>query len=297
VGRRAARRALAVSAALVADAALGEPPVHPHPVAAFGAVMERVEGRCYADRRSSGVAHCLAGVALGAAAGELAGSTALAAYVAVAGRALSDEALALEALLEAGDLDAARRRLPALVGRDPAALEAGEIARAVVESVAENTVDAVVAPALWAVVGGAPGALAYRAVNTLDAMVGHRSPRYARYGWASARLDDVANWAPARLTVGLVAAVRPWRGPRIWRAVRDGAAAHPSPNAGYAEAAWAGALGVQLGGTNSYGGAVEHRPLLGDGRRPDAGDIAAAVALSRDVTAALAALLAVAACR
>ncbi|HVM65154.1 MAG TPA: cobalamin biosynthesis protein, partial [Acidimicrobiales bacterium] len=114
-----------------------------------------------------------------------------------------------------------------------------------------------------------------------------------RYGWASARLDDVANLVPARVAVALVAAVRPSRAAAVWRAVRAGAAAHPSPNAGYAEAAWAGALGLQLGGTNAYAGVIDARPLLGDGRRPDATDIGPAVLLSRHVTAVLAASLVV----
>ena len=193
--------------------------------------------------------------------------------------------------LAAGDLAAARRRLPALVGRDPTALDGPEIARAVVESLADNTVDAVVAPCLWAVAAGAPGALAYRAVNTLDAMVGHRSERYRNFGWASARLDDLAGWVPARLTAALVAAVRPGRARAVWRTVRADAPSHPSPNAGVAEAAWAAALGVRLGGTNRYGGRVEVRPRLGAGPPPSAADIARAAALSRDVTVALGVLL------
>jgi len=167
------------------------------------------------------------------------------------------------------------------------------VARAVVESVAENTVDAVIAPALWAAIGGAPAVLGYRAVNTLDAMVGHRSPRYARFGWAAARLDDLAAWMPARLTAALVAAVRPGTCRRVARAVHRQAPLHPSPNAGVAEAAFAAALGVTLGGTNVYGGEVDERPLLGDGPEACAVDIERAVSLSRDVTAAFAAALAV----
>jgi adenosylcobinamide-phosphate synthase len=209
----------------------------------------------------------------------------------VAGRALAGAALDIEAALERVDLTAARAQLPALVGRDPSLLDESEIARAVVESVAENTVDAVVAPALWAAAGGAPGVFAYRAVNTLDAMVGHRSARYEEFGWASARLDDVAGLIPARVTAGLVAAVRPRAAPRVARAVRHDAPAHPSPNAGIAEAAFAAALDVRLGGTNRYGDRVEHRPRLGDGRAPQPADIRAAVRLSRDVTGALVALL------
>ena len=137
-------------------------------------------------------------------------STALATSSAVAGRALAgSRGRGGRGRSSDGDLERARALLPSLVGRDPSGLGAGEIARAVVESVAENTVDAVVAPAFWGAVAGAPGALGYRAVNTLDSMVGHRSPRYANYGWASARLDDALAWVPARLTAALVAVVRP----------------------------------------------------------------------------------------
>ncbi len=164
------------------------------------------------------------------------------------------------------------------------------------ESVAENTVDAVVAPAFWGALAGAPGALGYRSVNTLDSMVGHRSPRYANYGWASARLDDVVAWVPARLTAALVAVVRPRAATAVWTAVRRQAAAHPSPNAGVAEAAFAAALGVRLGGVSRYGDRVEQRPPLGSGRTPGVGDIGAAVRLSGDVTAALAGGLALIGC-
>jgi adenosylcobinamide-phosphate synthase len=134
---------------------------------------------------------------------------------------------------------------------------------------------------------------AYRAVNTLDAMVGHRSERYEQFGWASARLDDLAGMIPARVSAGLVAIVRPHAAARVARAVRQDAPAHPSPNAGVAEAAFAAALGVRLGGTNRYGVRVEDRPRLGDGRPPQPADIRAAVRLSRDVTGALVALLVV----
>ena len=179
-------------------------------------------------------------------------------------------------------------------GPRPAGMDENEMARAVVESVAENTVDAVVAPAFWAAVGGAPGALGYRAVNTMDAMVGHRSPRYQAYGWASARLDDAAGYLPARLTAALVAGVRPGRAADIWRAVRSQAPAHPSPNAGVAEAAFAAALGLRLGGCNRYGERVEHRPWLGQGRPATRSDIQPAVRLSDDVNWLLTTVLAAA---
>jgi adenosylcobinamide-phosphate synthase len=298
-GRRSPRggRALAVAAGIAADHLLGEPPDRLHPVAAFGRVMRAVERRTYGDSVGPGIRHAAAGVAIGAGAGEALGATLVATsvstYLAVAGRSLRDAAAAVADPLETGDLETARRRLPALVGRDPAGLDAKEVARAVVESLAENTVDAVVAPALWALAGGAAGGLVYRAVNTLDAMVGHHSTRYEHYGWASARLDDVANWVPARVTAVLVAAVRPRRATAVWSTVRAHAGAHPSPNAGVAEAAFAAALGLRLGGTNRYGDRVELRPHLGDGRPPEAPDIAAAIRLSRDVVAALAGGLAV----
>jgi adenosylcobinamide-phosphate synthase len=285
------RRLTAVAAGVMADRLLGEPPVAAHPVAGFGAVMRRVEKRVYRDERQAGVTHAAVGVGLALATGAALGSPAVAAYVAVAGRALGSAALDVGDALERTDLAGARMQLPALVGREPWELDESEIARAVVESVAENTVDAVVAPALWAAAAGAPGVFVYRAVNTLDAMVGHRSPRYSRFGWASARLDDAAGLVPARVTAALVAAVRPRAATRVARAVRRDAPAHPSPNAGIAEAAFAAALGLRLGGTNRYGGRVEHRPALGNGRTPQPSDIQAAVRLSRDVTGALVALL------
>jgi adenosylcobinamide-phosphate synthase len=215
----------------------------------------------------------------------------VATWVVVAGRALGDEAQRIGACLAVDDLEGARRRLPALVGRDPEALDGKGIARAVVESVAENTVDAVVAPACWAAVGGAAGAGFYRAVNTLDAMVGHRNERYRHFGWAAARLDDAANWIPARLTALLVAAVRPAHAREILDCIVH-PPPHPSPNAGVAEAAFAAALGVRLGGDTVYAGHVDPRPAFGTGHSPEPADIDAAVRLSRNVTLALAALLA-----
>jgi len=225
--------------------------------------------------------------------------------------------------LAADDLRAARQALPSLCGRDPANLDAGEMARAVIESVAENTSDAVVAPLLWGAVAGWPGLLAYRAINTLDAMVGYRSPRYLRFGWASARLDDVANWIPARVTAALTIACAPlvpvpvpvgpeWpvvpppaasaqsptaegrfgngRSAAALRAVTRYGNCHPSPNAGRCEAAFAGALGLRLGGTNVYGGIAEARPGLGEGRAPEPDDIRRAIRLSQVVTISATAL-------
>jgi adenosylcobinamide-phosphate synthase len=286
---------LGVTLGLLADRFLGEPPVpgHLHPVALFGAAMTRAETTLYRDTRPAGLAYATTGIAAGVAVGRLVPSS-VATWVAVSGRMLGATALDIGAHLERNDLDAARRALPTLVGRDPAGLDEGEITRAVVESVAENTVDAVVAPVLWAAVAGGAGALGYRAVDTLDSMVGYRSPRYERFGWAAARADDVAAWVPALVTVALVAAVRPRRARHVLSAVCRQAPAHPSPNAGVAEAAFAAALGVRLGGANRYGDRVEIRPTLGAGPRPGVEDIRRAVRLSADVGLALAAGLAAA---
>ena len=285
-------RALAAAAGIVADRALGEPPARAHPVAGFGRLLRAVERGLYRDARAPGALHAAIGTGVGAGAGLVVGSTTAATYLAVAGRSLGQAATRVAGALAAGDLEGARRLLPVLVGRDPAVLDEKEVARAVVESVAENTVDAVVGPALWGALAGGAGALGYRAVNTLDAMVGHRSARYRRYGWASARLDDLAGWVPARVTAVLVAAVRPGAAAAVRHAVRNQAPAHPSPNAGVAEAAFAAALGLRLGGENRYGDRVELRPPLGTGRTPEADDIARAVDLSRDVSLALAGALA-----
>lgn len=284
-------RPVAVAVGLAADRAFGEPSRIPHPLAAFGTAMGHVERHLYGQTRPRGAVYAAAGVAVGAAAGQLGRSTALATYVAVAGRMLGDAAMAIGGALDGGDLGAARDLLPTLVGRDPTTLDEKEICRAVVESVAENTVDAVIAPMLWAALLGAPGALGYRAANTMDAMVGHRSDRYLQFGWAAARLDDVANWVPARVTALLVAGARPRRAPAVVRIVRRDAAAHPSPNAGVTEAAFAAALGLRLGGENRYDHRIELRPSLGDGRPADRGDITRAVRLSRDTSALLAAAL------
>jgi adenosylcobinamide-phosphate synthase len=203
----------------------------------------------------------------------------------VGGASLCAEAQAIGTALESGDVAVARRRLPHLCGRDPQALDADGIARAVVESVAENTSDAVVGALVWGALGGVPGLAGFRAVNTLDAMVGHRSPRYTRFGWAAARLDDLAGWPGARLTALLATLSGPDAKGAI-RAWRSDAYRHPSPNAGPVEAAFAGALGIRLGGTLSYGGRTEHRPVLNSaGRAVRSGDIERAVRLSRRVGA------------
>jgi adenosylcobinamide-phosphate synthase len=285
-------RLMGAAAGLALDRLVGEPPARLHPVAGFGRAMTTVESAFYADARPSGVAYAATGVALGAGAGIVVGSTAAVVGLAAAGRMLRAQAEDVRAHLDADDLDGARAALPTLVGRDPGELDASAVAAAVVESVAENTVDAVVAPALWGALAGAVGAGAYRAINTMDAMIGHRSPRYARFGWGSARLDDVAAYVPARVTALLVCAARPRRWREVARAVLSDAPAHPSPNAGVAEAAFAAALGVELGGPVRYGNRHEDRPRLGGGPRPVAHDIGRAVRLADHVEVLLAAILA-----
>jgi adenosylcobinamide-phosphate synthase len=283
----------AVAFGLLADRALGEPPTRVHPVAAFGRVMDTVEERLYLDDRRAGVAYVTTGALLGTVAGRAIRSTAAAVAGASAGRMLRAEAGRVGDALTRGDLEGARRLLPSLVGRDPSVLDESGIAAATIESVAENMVDAVVAPVVWALAAGAPGATTYRAVNTMDAMVGHRSVRYERFGWAAARLDDIAGFIPARVTALLVCLAAPGRAAAVLRAVRDDAPAHPSPNAGVAEAAFAGALGLELGGVVRYGSRVEERPRLGEGPRPCAGDIRRAVSLADRVELLVVALLGV----
>jgi adenosylcobinamide-phosphate synthase len=284
--------ALAAAAALVADRLVPHPSPVPHPVALFGAAMGRVEERVYADETRAGAVYALVGTAAAAAVGRATRSTALATWVSLGGRQLHETATTIAGHLDRGDLDGARQVLPSLVGRDPEALDEAGIARAVIESVAENTVDAIVAPAFWATIGGGAGVFAHRAIDTMDSMVGHPQGRYAHFGTASARLDDVAAWVPARLTAGLVTLARPHRARQVLRTIRRDARAHPSPNAGVAEAAFAGALGVELGGETVYADRTESRPVLGTGASPGPDDIERAVALSQEVATALAAVLA-----
>jgi len=288
-------RGTAVAAALFADALLGEPPEAAHPVVFLGRAISVFEGRVLAlkgERRRR-----LTGLLLAAALSAL--SFALARLTlrltppklrwplevgllstALSMRGLARSALAVERELEAGDLEAARARVGELVGRDTEHLTPGEVARAAVESVAENTSDGVVAPMLYGLFLGAPGALAYKVVNTLDSMVGHPQPPYGDLGWASARLDDLANLLPARLTALSVAAVS-GRGLSTLATVRRYGPLTRSPNAGRVEAAFAGALGLELGGANSYGGVLRRGPVLGSGRPPEPADIRPTVSLMR----------------
>lgn len=252
-----------------------------HPVARFGSTMTQVEQRLWQDDRRAGLLYAAVGVGIAASTGRAARSTAAATAICAAGGQLRATASEIAQLLERDDLHGARLALPALVGRDPSALDMSGIAAAAIESVAENTVDAVFGPALWAVSAGAPGAAVHRALNTMDAMVGRRNVRYENFGWAAARADDVANLVPARLFALAVVAAHPDRSREVFDAVRRDAAAHPSPNAGVAEAAMAGTLGIELGGPLRYGDVVEDRPTLGIGRRPDAKDLRRAIDVAR----------------
>jgi len=291
----------------LADRVAGDPN-RGHPVAGFGAAASWLEARWYADRRAAGVVHsgALVGaaVALGAVFERLISNrswstvvtTAAATWAVLGGRSLSREAATVAGQLADGSLLAARDQVRHLVGRDTAELSTEEVARAAVESVAENASDAIVAPLLWGAVAGLPGLIGYRAVNTLDAMIGHRTPRYLEFGWAAARLDDLANWAPARLAALAAAVWAPLIGGTAGKAIdvaRRDAGRHPSPNAGVVEAAFAGALDVQLGGRNAYHGTVEDRGVLGNGRPVTVADIdradrlAAAVSLTALVVAVL----------
>jgi adenosylcobinamide-phosphate synthase len=277
-----------------ADLVFGDPRRW-HPVAGFGRAAAALERRLWADSRVLGAAHVAVCVGATLGAGLLAQRlarrhpvaetilTAAATWTVLGGRSLRREGRVMHGLLTNGDLAAARRRLSHLAGRDPDGLGPGQLARATVESLAENTSDAVVAPLWWAALAGVPGLVGYRAVNTLDAMIGHRSPRYERFGWAAARLDDAANLIPARLSGALAAAAAPFVGGsprRALRAWRRDAGRHPSPNAGPVEASFAGALGITLGGVNRYGDRVENRGTLGDGPAPAVRDIPRAVRLS-----------------
>lgn len=192
-------------------------------------------------------------------------------FTSFAARDLHAHASRIAKALDRGDLPAAREKLSMIVGRDTDSLDERQVVRAALESVGESTLDGVVAPLFFAAIGGAPAAIAYKAANTLDSLVGHKTERYLRFGWASARLDDALNWIPARLATLIYPAAALLVGlpPKsTWSIARRDGAKSPSPNAGISEAALAGALGVQLGGTNTYEGVPEDRPFLGDPGRP-----------------------------
>ncbi|MBH0203631.1 MAG: cobalamin biosynthesis protein CobD [Nitrospira sp.] len=284
------------------DAIGGDPRWLPHPVRMIGRCIAwldhrvrrvcrsgmslRVAGICLAGGLPIAV-YCLGAVVIdevGRLAGWLGAALSIGlASTTLAARDLWDHVGAVDRPLDVGDLPAARRAVALIVGRDTTELSESEVARATVETVAESAADGVIAPLVYLAIGGAPLALAYKAVNTLDSMIGHRDEQYTDFGWASAKLDDLMNWIPARIAAILLIAgsgVTTGQLERLrngWRVFcRDGSK-HPSPNSGRPEAAMAGILGVRLGGTNFYDGIAQDHPVLGqEGRGVEPQDIMAA---------------------
>jgi adenosylcobinamide-phosphate synthase len=282
----------AIALGWLTDRILGDPKRY-HPVAGFGRIAGALEARTWRPRRSAGIVHVLLLVLPLARVPRSPASLAVVVWSALGGRSLRRAASDLAAAVSRGELEHARILAPTLVGRDASRLDGAELSRATVESVAENTSDAVVAPLVWAAIAGAPAVAAYRAVNTLDAMIGHKHERYREFGWFAARLDDAANWLPARITALLAIAAAPLVGgapSAAWRAAWHDGRLHPSPNAGRVEGAFAGALGIRLGGLNRYTHGVEQRPFLGDGRAPAVADIERAITLQNLVELAAVAL-------
>ncbi len=278
-----------ILAVCLMDMVLGDPCWVPHPVRLIGATINRYEElisticKSHLGKRVAGVV-----LALGLPSGcyvlvqELIGwinslnqglgilAWVVLGYTTLAARDLWDHAMCVYQAITKQELSDARFAVSRLVGRDTAQLSESDVVRATVESVAESSSDGIVAPLFYLVLGGPALAMAYKAVNTLDSMVGYRNVRYRDIGWAAARLDDVMNWIPARLTavsLCLAAALYEGRGKKAWRMCWRDASKHPSPNSGWPEAAMAGALGVQLGGVNHYEGIVEERAKLGDSER------------------------------
>jgi adenosylcobinamide-phosphate synthase len=302
--------------ALALDAALGDPPwlygTVPHPVAMIGRLVAFGDRRLNDERAGEG-ARALSGALLTSTvvllsatlgwvlAGALQGLPggwlveAVLVSMLIAFRGLYDHAAAVARVLGDG-LAEGRAAVAHIVGRDPDSLDGPGVARAAVESIAENFSDGVVAPAFWYALLGLPGLCAYKAVNTLDSMIGHKNPRYRAFGRAAARLDDVVNWVPARLAGSLVvlaAAMLPGaRAGAAWRTMRRDAPRHRSPNAGWQEAAFAGALGFALAGPRRYRDEAVDDPWMGDGRSDlGAADIRAALRLYLAAAALLAAIV------
>jgi adenosylcobinamide-phosphate synthase len=302
----------AMAVAMLVDAALGWPDRVfariGHPVTwlgrLIGALDERwnLSGDSASTRRAAGLAAALivialaSGLAFAVQAAMPAGWSRIVllgifAWPFVALRSLHDHVAAVARPLQAGDLAAARTAVSMIVGRDPAKLDEAGIARAAIESLSENASDGIVAPLFWGVLFGLPGIVGYKAVNTLDSMIGHRSERHQWFGWAAARIDDVANLVPSRLTGLLFALVSAHPMDAIACMARD-AHGHRSPNAGWPEAAMAGALGVRLCGPRFYHGELAEEPWLnGSARDPVAGDIARGLKLYSRAAIGLAGLI------
>jgi adenosylcobinamide-phosphate synthase len=297
-------RTAEIAAACLADAVFGDPHWFPHPVRAIGLACSSAEAPLLRLAGGDPGAQCAAGLALAAVLVGGTYATALAAIAAAvrrdlrAGMALSvalgwtalgardlfAEVSAVLAALACDDLRRARERVARIVGRDTSALDAHGVARATIETLAESACDGVVAPLFYLAIGGAPLALAFKATSTLDSLIGHREAPYAYFGRASARLDDAANWLPARLTALALCVCAPLAGGSVrsaWRTLRADGAKHASPNAGRVEAAAAGALRVRLGGSSTYGGAAHASPELGAAfSLPGSGDVRAAMRLT-----------------
>jgi len=276
-----------VALALALDLALGDPRFLPHPVVAIGHLITFLESRLrsiFGDTRSTGlllllftagvsaatVWLVLYGLALIHPAAEFLGASFLS-YTCLAARSLHKESALVADALTAGDRETARRYLSRIVGRDTDPLDDDEIWRALVETVAENSSDAIISPLFWLTLGGPVAGILFKAVSTLDSMVGYRNDYYLRVGWASARMDDLLNFIPARLTALLMVIAAPLAG-LSWRnaariTLRD-RCKHPSPNSGHPESAAAGALGVRLGGAASYGGVPSWKEQIGDPLAP-----------------------------
>jgi adenosylcobinamide-phosphate synthase len=259
-------------AAVTLDLALGDPRWLPHPIRGIGWLIQRAERFWRWTRlplRAAGAMMwiCVAGTAACVVWFTLPWLNVYWIWMFLALRGLDVEALNVVRALDSGNLDDARAKLSMIVGRDTANLDAPAILRAVIETVSENTNDGIIAPLFYLLIGGPAAMALYKAANTMDSMVGYRCERYSEFGWFAARMDDVLNLIPARLTAVLVwmSALLPGldarRSARI--TLRDGMS-HPSPNAGYPEAAYAGALGIRLGGMSTYAGVASHKPFLGD---------------------------------
>ena len=304
----------AMAVAMAVDALLGWPaPLFArvgHPVTWLGRLITTVDiawnrpSDPPALRRAAGVAGALVVIAVSAALGWVLQSVlalgwiqfvlvGILAWPLVALRSLDDHVAAVASPLQAGDIAGAREAVSRIVGRDPATLDEAGIARAAIESLAENASDGIVAPVFWGALFGLPGIFGYKAINTLDSMIGHRSERHEAFGWAAARIDDVANFIPARLTGFLFVLLAPRRAEALSCMTRD-ARRHRSPNAGWPEAAMAGALGVRLSGPRIYHGSITNEPWLNEGARdPLAADITQGLTVYRRAMLLLAGLLAI----
>jgi adenosylcobinamide-phosphate synthase len=273
---------LAITFAVVLDLIIGDPPSWPHPVKWIGALISRLDKRLNqgSGRKGKGIMmlfivllavfvpvlflcwgayqiHPLIGIMV----------EGILISTSIAHKSLKDAAMEVYDPLQKDDYQKARLKLSYIVGRDTEQLTESEIVRGTVETVAENTSDGVTAPMFWAWIGGAPFALLYRAINTCDSMVGYKNDKYLDFGWASARMDDIANWVPSRLTgFTMLLANQPQKTKvkNTWNILFRDAKKHPSPNSGWCEAGAAALLGVQLGGVNTYKGIVSNRALMGD---------------------------------